>query len=649
MSQLNQGPVKSPKSGNEFDVAIRQLEKLNSWDLGTGFFTETSKQLKEFGFSSSMQYYSTTRYADPPSQNSETFLTDLHRASHNGSNQTENELMSYAHVAYTINSSSSSYPKPNSINGGMGGVLGSLPTINTSFSEDKKPPSVQENQSPGFHYGQTNTRWSSDELNFLDPLLINDKSNVNRTHSRSLSTAFSIVPDSTEAAQENSPIIFAKKTDCVPQEFTYNLQAGSIQEKNALLNSNYHGNSSYSSSSCGNTYTLSNYSRIDSDRVDELRENLNLLPAFSYPHSTAEFISNRRSEISSSTYNDSKKSIWSYERDDPSTPSPLKYHNQPLTIPSSPVTTGAISHDATESLSTQKKEPVGQTVSENVSYPPHLKPQSENEPVSTQAASNRVRKYVKKDKKHPQLMIYPIKFKFRKRKEDYQCYANQCAEWDNFRNTASTSLRCSSVIKNTESSGLSDIYDIGPKVLPKPFTKEFHDLKYHKFVPLGQLKRLPAFQLPHGQESNYVADKPSRRTHFPKRPASGSDLGAFRLQPSKQLGDVQYDRYYSRLNIYELSRILELHLYDIALTKQVEIRILEIFGNYCDFRLGHQTWIRDTDKEKRKSLIRQLYSYSSVFYPEIDPFKLEVIIRRGSYSLMQSRLRRERRSKTAKR
>ena len=170
--------------------------------------------------------------------------------------------------------------------------------------------------------------------------------------------------------------------------------------------------------------------------------------------------------------------------------------------------------------------------------------------------------------------------------------------------------------------------------------------------------------------------KQSHPAKCPNRPNSQGGLGLFRVVPLKKRPttklnysptnknnkhpdnntnndnnnnkpelDVKNDRYYSRLNIYELSKILDLHRYSIGLTKLIELNVLEMFGNYCDFQLGYQTWIRDTDKEKRRALIQQLYSYTSTFYPEIDSFKLEVIIRRGSYSLMQTRLRRERRLK----
>ncbi|EGW32556.1 uncharacterized protein SPAPADRAFT_139333 [Spathaspora passalidarum NRRL Y-27907] len=223
----------------------------------------------------------------------------------------------------------------------------------------------------------------------------------------------------------------------------------------------------------------------------------------------------------------------------------------------------------------------------------------------------------------------------------------------------------------------SDIYSIGPKILPLPFSREFMNLKYTKFVPLAQCKLDPKYALRGGARTNYNTTK-RFDIHQPTEPDDEAKLGLCRLKYEsgseflcldtetdvdaektkhksrsrrskkemkeiEKLAEVRTDRYYSRLNIYELSKILELDGFHISLTKEIELKILELFGNYCDFRLGYQTWIRDTNRAKRNDLINQLYSYSSVFYPEIDKFKLEVIVRRGSYSLMQTRLRRERR------
>lgn len=110
-----------------------------------------------------------------------------------------------------------------------------------------------------------------------------------------------------------------------------------------------------------------------------------------------------------------------------------------------------------------------------------------------------------------------------------------------------------------------------------------------------------------------------------------------------KINKINNDRYFSRINIRELSQILELDNFDITLTQDLEYNVLNVFRHYCNFRLGYKTWIRDTTKAERNELISRLHSYISTWYPELTKFKLEVIIRRGSYSLMQRRLRKERR------
>ncbi|CAI5757170.1 unnamed protein product [Candida verbasci] len=194
-----------------------------------------------------------------------------------------------------------------------------------------------------------------------------------------------------------------------------------------------------------------------------------------------------------------------------------------------------------------------------------------------------------------------------------------------------------------------DIYDIGPKILPAPFTNEFEKLKNTKFKPLKDLQQLPRFKLPLGIKSNYKNENKQILRQIQKNKSKKSNKLS-KISKTRFLSELdsesKKDRYYSRLNIYELSEILELNMYDISLTKFIESNILEIFGNYCNFNLGYQTWIRDTDKGQRRDLINKLFTYSEYFYPELDKFKLEVIIRRGSYSIMQTRLRRERRLKS---
>ena len=327
------------------------------------------------------------------------------------------------------------------------------------------------------------------------------------------------------------------------------------------------------------------------------------------------------------------------------------------------------------------------------------------------------------------LMIHPFTIRFNEHKEEFSQHMEQINALEQKqqkverqqqaaeRRSRRKELSCTISSKpTTNPNGATEIYEIGPKILPEPFSKEFHNLRKKKFLPLLVLMEDPEYQLGYGQSTNYNL-KTKNTTRCPNRPNSQGNLGPYRVQNSKpkqnlsttngissssssssstssststsasasasssssstsssttrskelsekkkqqtstkqesnKVGssssketEFKNDRYYSRLNIYELSKILNLHQYSIQLTKLIELNILEIFGNYCDFQLGYQTWIRDTTKIKRKELIQQLYSYTVEFYPEIDPFKLEVIIRRGSYSLMQTRLRRERRLK----
>ena len=112
-----------------------------------------------------------------------------------------------------------------------------------------------------------------------------------------------------------------------------------------------------------------------------------------------------------------------------------------------------------------------------------------------------------------------------------------------------------------------------------------------------------------------------------------------------KISKIDNDKYFSRINIHELSHILELDHYNISLTREIELKVLKVFQLYCKFELGRKTWIRDTNKPQRKDLIAKLRNYISTWYPELNKFKLEVIIRRGSYSIMQRRLRRERRKR----
>lgn len=103
----------------------------------------------------------------------------------------------------------------------------------------------------------------------------------------------------------------------------------------------------------------------------------------------------------------------------------------------------------------------------------------------------------------------------------------------------------------------------------------------------------------------------------------------------------------SRLSAEGLAKVLNLESPEEALKR--ERFILGIFQNELNYPLGYKTWIRDTTKEYRTKLINQLHERVKVKYPEYNQSILETIIRRGTYYMMQSRLRRERRMKLKER
>ncbi|CAK7901599.1 hypothetical protein CAAN1_06S04874 [[Candida] anglica] len=116
----------------------------------------------------------------------------------------------------------------------------------------------------------------------------------------------------------------------------------------------------------------------------------------------------------------------------------------------------------------------------------------------------------------------------------------------------------------------------------------------------------------------------------------------------KILTGSKVDRYYSRINIKELSRILGLDHFQLSLTAKLESIILQMFEQWCGFKLGFETWVRDTTKDQRTQYLDNLHGYTSEWYPEITKDQLEIIIRRGTYCAMQSRLRKFRRSNVQK-
>lgn len=99
----------------------------------------------------------------------------------------------------------------------------------------------------------------------------------------------------------------------------------------------------------------------------------------------------------------------------------------------------------------------------------------------------------------------------------------------------------------------------------------------------------------------------------------------------------------SRLSAQGLAEVLNLDSAEEALRR--ERFILDIFERELQYPLGYKTWVRDTSKEYRTQLLDQLHRRVSQTYPEYDKPVLETIIRRATYYMMQSRLRRERRAK----
>lgn len=126
-----------------------------------------------------------------------------------------------------------------------------------------------------------------------------------------------------------------------------------------------------------------------------------------------------------------------------------------------------------------------------------------------------------------------------------------------------------------------------------------------------------------------------RRFSSSRTPSTGAIATSF-SQGSKKVSD-------SRLSAQGLAEVLNLESAEEALRR--ERFILDIFERELQYPLGYKTWVRDTSKEYRTQLLDQLHRRVSQTYPEYDKPVLETIIRRATYYMMQSRLRRERRAK----
>ena len=519
---------------------------------------------------------------------------------------------------------------------------------------------------------------SSDKASFLNPLLVSNsiRTTTSSVIDKAVADVHATASSEKFCAKFSYPTNFATIASSPLFAKNFVLNSSNTEEKKENIPKGYEEGYDDTASS-SNLQHLSNnvfpyYLQSNSSKLDELRELLNLLPCYGLPSSqVVRKQCHDDSVISNSSM--SYTAIAAFRRNDTEeTPTPLRCRDESsATIPSSPIAKILNANSSFVAAAAAEWQQEDSLV---------FSSEETEEPSLGKFA------YVPLYNIHD--MVFPIIFTFVERKQDFITCVKQVIKKRGkssiFSSSSVSSLRPSSYTKRTNkcpSPSSSEIYDIGPKVLPIPFSKDFVSLKKTRFKPLSELKAMVEYQLPKDQTSNYMIDKMKKKPHCPNRPASGG-LGPFRLHPlplpqshpqsqslfppsvssslstatmsngdssgsigssSTSLTEAKNDRYYSRLNIYELSKILDLDQYDIELTKFIEGVILEIFGNYCDFKLGLQTWIRDTDKKKRKLLIEELYSYTSVFYPEIDPFKLEVVVRRGSYSMMQTRLRRERR------
>lgn len=77
---------------------------------------------------------------------------------------------------------------------------------------------------------------------------------------------------------------------------------------------------------------------------------------------------------------------------------------------------------------------------------------------------------------------------------------------------------------------------------------------------------------------------------------------------------------------------------------RIEKFILEIFQKDLKFPLGYKTWIRDTPEEQREQILEELHNRVAPTHPRMTKQLLETVIRRATYSMMQGRLRNERRA-----
>jgi hypothetical protein len=100
----------------------------------------------------------------------------------------------------------------------------------------------------------------------------------------------------------------------------------------------------------------------------------------------------------------------------------------------------------------------------------------------------------------------------------------------------------------------------------------------------------------------------------------------------------------SRLSLQKLGEVLKTSSHEE--TVKIEKFILNIFGKDLGFPLGYKTWIRDTSESYRRYLLNELFRRVVPTYPALTKSLLETVIKRATYSMMQGRLRKERRARS---
>lgn len=128
-------------------------------------------------------------------------------------------------------------------------------------------------------------------------------------------------------------------------------------------------------------------------------------------------------------------------------------------------------------------------------------------------------------------------------------------------------------------------------------------------------------------------------SHFLSQSESQVDQQSQSSRPSSSKSRSSLD---SRLSLKRLGQVLGSA--SIEETAEMERNILEVFEHVIGFPLGHRTWIRDTTEQYRNQTLEELLSHIRPLYPRLTRDHLETVVKRATYSVMQGRLRKERRA-----